>query len=112
MIFRSADEAAVAACAWVWKNKPDATRWEYCGVIFRDAEGIKAGLPETYESASYCKGPQEPEGAIAEAGYHNHLWTEEFSGEDRNLAGELARYLCTPGRHVKKMTSRGTEVIR
>jgi len=89
-----------------------ARRYEYCGVIYRDAEGIKAGLPETYGLTNYCKRPVEPPGTELQAGYHNHRETEWFSREDRALAGEVARYLCTPSGHVLKMTSEGTVIVR
>src|SRR4051812_48244778 len=59
-LFKTVDEAAITGCAWLWAHDPKATRFEYCGVIYRDAEGLKASLPETYELTNYCKLPQEP----------------------------------------------------
>jgi len=112
IIFKTVDEAALAACAYVRKNKPMATEYEYCGVIYRDVEGIKAGLPMTDEKATRCERPLEPPGTTPEAGYHNHLQTSEFSSYDRRLITPLALYLCTPSGLVKKRTPEGTVIVK
>jgi len=112
VIFKTVDEAARAACEYVWKNHPRATRIEYCGVIFRDAEGIKAGLPETNDLPGRCYRPLEPEGTTAEAGYHNHKQTDDFSAEDKSIVTELSLYLCTPEGLVKRLTPEGTVIVK
>src|SRR5262245_26921191 len=40
-LFQTEDEAAKGACTWLWKNEPKAQRYEYCGFIVRDHEGVK-----------------------------------------------------------------------
>jgi len=112
IIFKTVDEAAKAACAYVWKHEHRATRIEFCGVIYRDAEGIKAGLPVTNDEAGRCTGPFEPEGTEAEASYHNHKETEEFSFHDRTNPTLLSMYLCTPSGLVKRRTPDGTVIVK
>ena len=112
IIFKTVDEAARAACEYVWKYHPRASRVEYCGVIYRDAEGIKAGLPETNDLSGHCFIPIEPEGATAEAGYHNHKQTEDFSARDKKSDTTLALYLCTPEGVVKRLTPEGTVIVK
>lgn len=67
IIFKTVDEAAVGACNYIWRNEPRATEREFCGVIYRDSEGIKAGLPEMAE-ATYCKMPLVPPGPQPKVG--------------------------------------------
>src|SRR4051812_39620009 len=83
VVFETADEAAKAGCTYIWKHEWRATRIEYCGVIYRDTEGIKAGFPETNWEAGRCSCPFEPPETTAKACYHNHKQSEEFSYADR-----------------------------
>jgi hypothetical protein len=110
--FRTADEAALAGCAYLWAHEPRATRVEYCGAIYRDSEGIKAGLPETNNKPTGCFRPLDPPGTIAEAGYHNHRQSEDFSREDRRNTTLLGMYLCTPLGLVKRRTPEGTVIVK
>jgi hypothetical protein len=112
VLFQTVDEAALAGCDYIWRHYPLALHKEYCGVIYRDAEGIKAGLPETNDRAGYCYRPIEPTGTEAEAGYHNHKDTPEFSYDDRNNPTPLSMYLCTPSGIVKRRTAEGTVIVR
>jgi hypothetical protein len=109
--FSTTDEAAIAACEWLWANEPKATEWEYCGVIYRDGAGIKAGLPVTKQRPGKCTIPLEPPGTSLEGSYHNHRLTEVFSEMDLNTAIRLAQYLCTPKKQVLKHQP-GREVER
>jgi len=109
--FKTVDEAAKAGCAYIWNHEPGAMDREFCGAIWRDAEGIKAGLPEP-GTATHCKRPLDPPGTTPEGGYHGHLRTSDFSRWDRLYATELARYLCTPGGVVLKMTAEGTVIVK
>lgn len=112
IVFKTVDEAALSGCAYIWKNEPRATRYEYCGVIYRDAEGIKAGLPETSDMQGYCKGPSEPPGTDPQAGYHNHHDRGDFSRDDRKRVTGLTRYLCTPSGLVMRMTPKGLVIVK
>src|SRR5687767_6349370 len=80
--FSSTDEAAIAACEWLWSNEPLAAQWEFCGVVYRDADGIKAGQPVTKQRPGKCTIPLEPPGTSLEASYHNHRLTNVFSEMD------------------------------
>jgi hypothetical protein len=108
--FKSVDEAAIAGCAYIWDHEPKATRREFCGAIYRDREGIRAGLPEIGEEG-YCRRPLDPPGTSPESGYHNHKQTPGFSWYDKKYASQLGRYLCAPGGLVKKLMPDGGEVI-
>jgi hypothetical protein len=110
--FKTADEAALAGCAYLWAHEPQATRVEYCGAIYRDSEGIRAGLPETNNKATGCFRPLDPPGTIAEAGYHNHRQSEDFSFDDRKNTTVLGMYLCTPIGLVKRRTPEGTVIVK
>lgn len=110
--FQTVDEAALAGCAYLWAHEPQATRVEYCGAIYRDSEGIKAGLPETNNKATGCYRPLDPPGAIPEAGYHNHRQSEDLSPEDRKNSTLLGMYLCTPIGLVKRRTPEGTVIVK
>jgi len=110
--FKTVDEAARAGCEYIWKHEPKAAELEYCGAIYRDAEGIKCGLPETSGSATRCRRPLDPPGTTPEGGYHDHRQTSTFSPDDRRQATELARYLCTPGGVVLKMTAEGEVIVK
>jgi hypothetical protein len=112
LLFATLDEAAKAGCAYIWKNEWRAPRIEYCGVIYRDAEGIKAGLPETVGNAGNCILPLEPPGTEAEASYHNHKQSEEFSEPDRQNPTILSVYLCTPSGLVKRRTREGLVIVK
>jgi hypothetical protein len=110
--FKTVDEAALAGCAYLWAHEPQAIRFEYCGAIYRDGEGIKAGLPETDNKPTGCYRPQDPPGAVPEAGYHNHRQSEDFSFDDRKNATLLGMYLCTPIGLVKRRTPEGTVIVK
>jgi hypothetical protein len=110
--FKTVDEAALAGCAYLWKHEPRATRFEYCGAIYRDREGIKAGLPETYNNPTGCSRPLDPPGTVSEAGFHNHRQSEEFSYDDRVNSTLLGMYLCTPIGLVKRRTPEGTVIVK
>lgn len=110
--FKTVDEAALAGCAYLWKHEPQATRFEYCGAIYRDREGIKAGLPETYNNPTGCTRPLAPPGTAPEAGFHNHRQSEEFSYDDRKNPTLLGMYLCTPIGLVKRRTPEGTVIVK
>lgn len=119
IIFKTEDEAALAACAHVWKSEPRAVEIEFCGVIYRDSEGIKAGLPVTYGRPTNCRRPVEPPGTEAKAGYHNHRVSSIFSIPDREYgaadpayATPLARYLCAPNQQVLRMTPEGMVTVK
>jgi len=119
VVFNTEDEAALAACAYLWKTEPRTVKWEFCGVIYRDSEGIKAGLPETNRLATYCRRPLEPPGSEEMAGYHNHRQSSDFSPEDRTYGATepgyaipLARYLCVPNGLVLRMTPEGTVIVK
>jgi hypothetical protein len=119
LIFKTEDAAALAACDYLWKNEPRATKFEYCGVIYRDPEGLKAGLPETDRQPTDCRRPLEPSGTEAKAGYHNHRQSSDFSSKDRmygatepGYATPLARYLCAPNGLVLRMTPEGTVIVK
>ena len=112
-VFHNVDEAALAACDWLWKNKPGAHVVEYCGVIFQDVQGIKAGLPVPNGNTGNCTIPLEPPGTTSRGDYHSHLVTEEFSDVDTNTRDELAHYLCSPsGGVLKFIAGQGTERLR
>lgn len=119
VVFKTEDEAALAACAYLWRNEPRATAIEYCGVIYRDSEGIKAGLPETDRNPTDCLRPLEPPGTEAMAGYHNHRQSSDFSSKDRKYGATepgyaipLARYLCALNRLVVRMTREGSVIVK
>ena len=119
IVFNTEDEAALAACAYLWRTEPQAVRWEFCGVIYRDSDGIKAGLPETDRQATNCRRPLKPPGTEEMAGYHNHRQSSDFSPEDRKYgeaqpgyAIPLARYLCVPNGLVLRMTHEGTVIVK
>lgn len=111
LTFKTDDQAAVAACAYLWKSEPKATRREFCGVIYRDSDGIKAGLPEIADE-TYCIGPLPPPGTTPEAGYHNHTRRSDFSWYDRKYATALGRYLCAPNGLVMKLVGERTVVVK
>jgi hypothetical protein len=111
--FETTDEAAVAVCNWLWQNEPNAKHWEFCGVIFRDAQGLKAGLPVTGRRSGRCTLPFEPENATTEGTYHSHLATNEFSVIDLQTSWKVAHYLCAPdGTVLKYQVGRGTERVK
>jgi len=83
-------------------------------VIFRDDEGIKAGLPVPLNpTIRTCRRPRPPEGAKAMADYHSHVDTSEFSEFDMTRRFDmLAHYLCAPNGLVRKMTREGSVILR
>jgi len=111
-VFSTVDEAAKAGCAYIWNREWRAKRIEYCGVIYRDTQGIKAGLPETNWEEGHCLCPFEPPGTEAEACYHNHKQSEDFSFADRTNPTLLLVYLCTPEGFVKLRTPEGTVIVK
>lgn len=111
-VFKSDDEAAKAACTWLWRNEPKAKRFEYCGFIVRDSEGIKATLPETTRREGQCNRPDDPPGVTVDGWYHSHRWTSDFSWWDKQHGLAIGLYLCAPGELVKKLTSEGTVIVK
>jgi len=104
-LFTSGDEAATQACAWLWTNIPKARQWEYCGAIYQDPEGIKAGIPVTRQQPGKCTVPLEPSGTKMVGEYHNHRLTEVFSEVDVPSKWAIGHYLCTPSGGVLKYTA-------
>ena len=111
-VFKTDDEAAKGACAWLWKSEPKAERFEYRGFIIRDAEGIKATVPVTEGRASRCLRPPDPPGVVVNGFYHSHRMNNDFSNQDRTYGFEIARYLCAPNKLVKKLTPEGTVIVK
>jgi len=112
-VFGSDDEAAKAACAWLWKNEPKALQFEYCGYIFRLEAGFTASVPETVREATQCPRPMPgPPGATVAGWYHSHRITSDFSGPDKSHGLAIATYLCAPTGLVKKLTPEGTVIVK
>ena len=113
--FKTVDEAALAGCNYIWKHEPTALQYEFCGTIYRSAEGIKATLPGTNGDATHCRPPPAPGGTTSEGFLHSDLQGGDFSGPDREIGralSPLAIYLCTPGGLVKKMTPEGMVIVK
>lgn len=110
-VFKTDDEAAKAACAWLWKNELKAQEFEYCGFILLEAGGYKATVPMTIHEPTRC--PRPTPGPPGETGwYHSHRAGTEFSGPDKSHGFAIATYLCAPNRMVKKLTPEGTVIVR
>jgi hypothetical protein len=112
------DEAAVAACQWIWSHKPEARTHEYCGVLYRDGngDGIHVGLPQPGKKAYSCLPSDPPEPAVMLGRYHNHRFGAEPSGRDRDIAKalpSLGHYLCGPSGIVRRISAKeGTVNVR
>lgn len=101
-VYSNVDAAAIDACTFLWKNYPEARKWEMAGCMYQDPQGIKAGLPETKRLVSYCITPRPPPGTLLVGEYHGHLLTEDFSEIDLNTNLKVPSYLCTPSGGVLK----------
>lgn len=101
-VFSSVDEAAAAACAWLWLHVPEAKRFEYAGCLYRTPEGIYAGLPETKRDLGFCVPPRPPAGAALVGDYHGHTTRVTFSPSDLNTKQKTPLYLCAPDGSVLK----------
>lgn len=112
------DEAAVAACQWLWSHEPDAKTHEYCGVLYRDGneDEIHVGLPERGDQAYSCLPSAPPKSAVMLGRYHNHRFGAEPSGPDRAIARALpalGHYLCGPSGIVRRISAKeGTVNVR
>jgi len=105
------DEAAVAACGWLWENRPEAKEWEYCGVLYLDEKtgDILVGLPERGSRPWQCFPADPPAGTILLGRYHNHRFTLEPSSVDRRIAAaepQLSNYVCGPSGAVRRFGPR------
>lgn len=111
------NEAAKAACKYIWDHEPSALRFEYCGVLFRDQAGeIRVGLPMTQRDPTHCW-PDEPAGNVELLGrYHSHRINAEPSIDDRRIAQgypTLGHYLCSPSGMVRRFSvTEGTVIVR
>src|SRR5687768_12535924 len=85
--FTELNEAAKAACKWIWDRAPYRDRYEYCGAIYRDADGIRVGLPMTEKRPTRCGSPSGPPEAPPDtlllAKYHSHRILQEPSSRDQ-----------------------------
>lgn len=99
-IFASVDEAAIAACEWLWEHEPAARQAEFCGVIFQGVDGLRAGLPVTRGNPGTCTTPLVPPNTKLAGKFHNHLLTEDFSEIDRQTRLAVAQYLWSPSKGV------------
>jgi len=112
-VFRTDDEAAKAACRWLWENEPKAREFEYCGFILLAPDGYKATVPMTRREQSRCPRPsQGPPGETVAGWYHSHRVLNEFSPTDRSHGLAIALYLCAPNELVKKLTPEGTVIVK
>lgn len=112
-VFVTDDEAAKAACAWLWRNEPKALQFEYCGFVFRVEGGFTVSVPVTIREATKCPRPVlGPPGATVAGWYHSHRITGEFSGPDKSHGFAIATYLCAPSGLVKKLTAEGTVIVK
>lgn len=116
--FNDLNEAAKAGCQWIWDHESKAKKWEYCGALYRDAEGIRVGLPITRHGGT-CGSPDGPPEAPEEARllgkFHSHRFTPEPSFDDLKIAREypfLAHFLCSPSRIVRRFSAEGTVIVR
>jgi len=105
------DEAAVAACKWLWDNVPEAKTWEHCGVLFMDeaGQGVRVGLPERGKFPYQCLPADPPQGTVLLGRYHNHRFGAEPSSTDRRIARSepsLGHYLCGPSGIVRRFSAK------
>lgn len=101
--FATVDEAAMAACQWLWKNVTDARRVEFAGCLYRTLAGeIRAGLPATKDDPGFCLTPLPPAGTQFVGDYHNHTTALSFSALDLNTKQKTPFYLCVPDESVLK----------
>lgn len=112
------DEAAKAACKLIRERESDAEKWEFCGCLYQDSEGIQVGLPKTDRKATQCR-PEcspSPDGMKLVGRYHNHRITAEPSHIDRMIAKQnplLGHYLCSPSGIVRRFSAmEGFVIVR
>lgn len=118
--YRELDEAAKGACKYIWDYEPDAQRFEFCGLLYRDGDGIRVGLPLTRGLIAECWPPEEPpKNTIFLGKYHNHRLTPEPSDKDMRRARKypnhpnLGHYLCSPSGIVRRFSAtEGTVIVR
>jgi proteasome lid subunit RPN8/RPN11 len=117
--FNELNEAAKAGCEWLWKHEPNAQRWEYCGALYKDKDGIRVTRPMTVYGGS-CGSPRGPphvpEGTQLLGKYHSHRLTPEPSFQDRQIAAaypSLGHFLCAPSGIVRRFSAaEGTVIVR
>jgi hypothetical protein len=101
--YPSVDDAAIAACRWLWKNVPEARRAEFAGCLYRTSAGeIRVGLPATKGDPGFCMTPRPPAGTELVGDYHNHTTVLTFSELDLNTRQRTPFYLCVPDESVLK----------
>ena len=116
--FTDLNEAAKAGCQWIWDHDPKAEKWEYCGALYRDKEGIRVGLPMTMEAGS-CGSPSgapyAPDGTQLLGKYHSHRFMPEPSRRDLRNAENyptLGHFLCSPSKIVRRFSAEGTVILK
>jgi hypothetical protein len=116
--FGDLNEAAKAGCQWIWDHEPNARKWEYCGALYRDADGIRVGAPITWQGGR-CGSPSgppfAPEGTRLLGKYHSHRFEPQPSAPDLWNASqypELGHFLCSPSGIVRRFSAEGTVMVK
>ncbi|HEY8206027.1 MAG TPA: hypothetical protein VIG99_01005 [Myxococcaceae bacterium] len=116
--FTELNEAAKAACQWIWDHEPKAQIWEYCGTLYEGEGGIRVGLPITQNGGKCGTAygpPLPPDGAKLLGRYHSHRFTAEPSIRDLTIAERyptIGHFLCAPSRIVRRFgTKEGTVIV-
>ena len=116
--FEDLNEAAKAACQWIWDHEPKAQKWEYCGALYEGEDGIRVTIPITMYGGtcgSPAGPPHAPEGTLLLGKYHSHRFEPEPSGGDLRIAKKypsLGLFLCAPSRIVRRFSTEGTVIVK
>lgn len=109
--FATVDEAALAACDYIWANHPLRVKYEHGTCIYTENKLIKVALPETVYDPGFCRTPEPPLGAILVGEVHSHTSREAFSDTDTTTRRKIPQYICTPSGAVYRREVSG-EITR